>query len=142
MTVDDEGDLVTQLKRVESDLTFRRRTRRRVIAIAIVVAFDLVISFLSVAAFLGVRHQQDKDDADVLSRRTADCHSMDDVGSAVKAVKAGLTVLPADPRTSEFIAAYNTAVDAAVDAAVITAKTRKGYSADCTQIGTPPKPGG
>lgn len=126
-----DGPLVEQMKRLQSDLTFRRKTRRRVAVIAAVVVFDLLVSFFSVAAFLGVRHQQEQAKTDSLARRTADCHAMDDVGTAIK---AGLSVLPDDPRTAEFVIAYG----AAVDAAVVTAKARKGYSADCSHIGNPP----
>lgn len=73
--------------------------------------------------------------AQSLDRRIADCKAMDDVGVAIK---AGVAVLPDDPRLAEFVTLYN----AAIDAAIVTAKTRKGYSADCSQIGSPPKPGG
>lgn len=68
-----EDELVTQLKRVESDLTFRRRVRRRGLVIAVVVTFDLIVSVLSVAAFVGVHHQQDRSDADRQERSRGSC---------------------------------------------------------------------
>lgn len=102
---------------------------------ALVVAFFVMMIVTGLVA-VDNRRQAHASEAETFARRVADCHSLDDVGSAIK---AGVSVLPSDPRVTEFVANY----DAAVDAAIVTAKTRKGYSADCAQIGAPPtQPGG
>lgn len=68
-----EDPLVEQLKRVQSDLGFRRTTRRRVVAIAAAVVCDLIVSVLSVAAFVGVRHQQEQSADDRTAARRGAC---------------------------------------------------------------------
>lgn len=53
-----DDELLGELKRVGSDLTFRRWTRHRVKIIALLVTFDLLVSVVSVLALLGVHHVQ------------------------------------------------------------------------------------
>lgn len=96
------------------------------------------LAFVAVLAYAGWNSNSntlDRNAAATADRRLADCHSMDDVGAAIK---AGVSVLPADPQVAEFITEYN----AAVDKAIVQAKARKGYSADCKVISAPPSNGG
>lgn len=137
-----------------------RWSRRAIAAVCVLAVLSLGVGIVGIVA--GVRGtnaadraqaQLNENASNTATRRIADCHSLDDVGAAAKeAVRGGLTTL-LDPQFTggaanpdllqRFIDAFNANGASAVDAAIVQAKARKGYSADCTQIGPPPtQPGG
>lgn len=155
----DDDPLVKQLTRVQSDLNFRRRVRRAIAALVAAVLLAFVLVYLT--AIRPARQVADRADkataeneAQTATRRTADCHALDDVGAAAKEAVRGAMSTLLDPQFTggtanpdllkRFIDTFNANGASAVDAAIVQAKARKGYSADCTQIGPPPttQPGG
>lgn len=50
-----DDELIKELKRVRSDVGFRKWIRTRVKIVAALVAFDLIVSLISIAAIIGVR---------------------------------------------------------------------------------------
>lgn len=84
--LDTDAELTEQLKRVRSDLAERRRTRRRIVALAAAVLVALVASGLAVVAIVSTRSQADQRDADRVERAVAACQQDND---AIRRINAG-----------------------------------------------------
>lgn len=147
----DDAELVEQLKRVQSDVGFRNWTRHRMFLVVVLVAFDLLISVLSITAIVLIRQQDSERIADTNARRIAFCHSLDDIGTAAEAAANGAaegtlkTFLdpsfqqgraPDQSFIDSFVQKYrdNTTqqVHAATSAEIATVKARNGFTPDCT----------
>lgn len=70
-----DDELLAELKRVRSDLGFRKWISLRVRIVIGLIAFDLMVSVLVVAAVLGVRHVQ-----------IENCHGRQQDRAAVKSI--------------------------------------------------------
>ncbi len=110
-----------------NELEAGRKSNRRRATAAIVLVLVLIVAGVAV----NMKRLADQD-ADVHARRTADCHSLDDIADANKAGAAAVI------RNAVALGLYNQATDARF----MEIKRRKGYSADCSKINDPPKPGG
>lgn len=69
----DNDPLVEQLSRVQSDLGFRKWTRRRILLVAVLVLVDLLVSVLSVLALAEAYHQADARARDQQEARRGSC---------------------------------------------------------------------
>lgn len=58
MNEEDDRELLAELRRVGSDLGFRKWARRRIFLVAALVVLDLLLSVGVVAALIGIRHVQ------------------------------------------------------------------------------------
>lgn len=87
-----DAELLTELKRVRSDLGFRNWISLRIKIVAALVAFDLIVSILSIAALVGVYRVQavecahSKDNRTVL-RTVVDVATTPSAGGAVDLTK-------------------------------------------------------
>lgn len=140
-------DMLAEMILLRGELQTRRRRE----------LFWRVVGFACIAVVLWlvltVKDTQDQTAANRKDSRAAFCGSFDDIGDAAKAGTDGLVgtltdpaIVPDPERLRAFAERAQTNADAAVDAAIVKARERNGFSADCTQIGLPPttttQPGG
>lgn len=150
--VDAEGDPVLRaLHRIEDRLavveSINRRLRRVVIVLVGFVAVLVAVAVVTGSLVLANRERDRLQEAQALERRAADCRSYDDIANAIKQGNLGAIRTILDPQfvgnmnpaeLQPFVDAFAANGAAGVDAAIVAARARKGYSADCSKIGKPP----
>lgn len=134
----------------------RIRWSRRAIALALVVGvFAVVVAVGSIVAF---QRQHDSDARAQAERRTAFCHSLDDIGAAAEAAANGAAEgtlktffdpafqSPDRPPTPQAVIDLfvqklrdntRSEVHGAVAAQIAAVKAKNGFSSDCTKINQP-----
>lgn len=111
----DDDPLVQQLKRVGTGMEFRSWTRRRLLALALAVAADLIATILSVTAILGVQAQARHARTEAVARSRAVCTAANESRRTINDDKAKLVKVftlatrdqqPPAPLTQAVVDAY------------------------------------